>query len=138
MKSWQAKKHCAFREVPGEGFLGYTNAVSAAVGLEMCSDLNPFSLSVTIHATCYLDFLSPRNAGRSVKACLGAARVPYGMAILSTGNAEYGRSTQVLLRICKRRMEFCSLSQCLIDLAELIRIQQNIYYKLLLAAIDLN
>lgn len=117
--------------------MGYTNAVSAAVG-DVCSDLNPFSLSVTIHATCYLDFLSPRNVGRSVKACLGEAQVPSGIAILSGSNSEYGRSTQVLLRTCKRRMEFCSLPQCLIDLAELTRIQQNIYYKLLLTEIDLN
>lgn len=46
---------------------------------------------------------------------------------------------QVLLRMCKRRVEFCSLSQGLIDSAELMRkIQENIYYKLLLNEIDLN
>lgn len=46
---------------------------------------------------------------------------------------------QVLLRMHKRRVEFCLLSQSLIDLAELMRkIQENVYYKLLLNEADLN
>lgn len=46
---------------------------------------------------------------------------------------------QVLLRMCKRRVELCSLSQGLMDSAELMRkIQENIYYKILLNEIDLN
>lgn len=46
---------------------------------------------------------------------------------------------QFLLRMHKRRVEFCSLSRGLIDSAELMRkIQENIYYKLLLNEIDLN
>lgn len=46
---------------------------------------------------------------------------------------------QILLRMRKRRVEFCSLSRGLIDSAELKRKkQENIYYKLLVNEIDLN
>lgn len=59
----------------------------------------------------------------------GDASVVWG----STGIQGWG-----LLRMHKRIVEFCSLPQSLIDLAELMRkIQENIYYKLLLNKADL-
>lgn len=65
------------------------------------------------------------------------AAVPVENVSVAWGSAAVQR--QILPRMHKRRVEFCSLSQSLIDSAELMRkIQENIYYKLLLNEADLN
>lgn len=77
------------------------------------------------------------DAGAEVAEQAMCAVVPTEDATVAWGSAAVQR--QVLLRMRKRRVELCSLSQSLIDLAELMRkIQENVYYKLLLNEAVLN
>lgn len=86
-----------------------------------------------------------RGLGAGSKRCFlsGAKAAEQGMNLVvpveDASAAQRRGQRQVSLRMCRRRVEFCSLWQSLIGSAELMRkIQENIYYKLLLNEADLN